>query len=321
MGYLEEQIKDLEQYMPALTRREDFAKFWEESRRQWESVPLDVVMRLTDYPTSYVRVYEISYQGFDETRIHGWYLVPAFGENKQLPCLIHYHGFTESRGYPYQFFPWVMLGMAVISIDCRDQGGITGNCAHYTQAGQVGNVLTKGLLDKNEYYFRAVYGDSIKALDFACSRPEIDSSNIMVRGTSQGGAIGMAVCALDERPSLGIVNVPGNSNIEYRVIHRNGSFSSVNDYLRKYPYELERVFETLSYFDTMNMADSITCPIYASVALGDMVCPAKCYYASYNRIRASKQITVYPFNEHDGAGLLRMEEELRYVEQVLSWEI
>lgn len=83
----------------------------------------------------------------------------------------------------------------------------------------------------------------------------------------------------------------------------------------RYPDQTDRVLETLSYFDTMNMADRIRCPIFASVALGDQVCPAKCYYASYNRITAPKEITVYPFNGHDGAGDAHMERELGYLRE------
>lgn len=268
-----------------------------------------------DYPSDYVKVYEISYCGFDETRVWGWYLLPAFQCRDRWPCLIQYHGFTDSRGFPWQLMHWVLSGMAVIAVDCRGQGGKTGNCAHYSGCGQVGNVTTLGILDPREYYYRAVYVDCIKALDFAAGRPEVDMSRIAVRGTSQGGALGMAVCALDERPALAIVNVPGNSDLRTRVAGRHGSFSAVADYLMRWPDQAEQVLETLSYFDTMNMADRIRCPVFASVALGDDVCPARCYYGSYNRITSEKQITVYPFNGHDGAGNLHMERELAYLRE------
>lgn len=65
-------------------------------------------------------------------------------------------------------------------------------------------------------------------------RPEVDPGRIAVRGTSQGGALGMAVCALDGRPALGIVNVPSNSDIETRIAGRHGSFSAAADFLMRY---------------------------------------------------------------------------------------
>ncbi len=314
MEYLEEKIRELESWRPELTREKDFGEFWEETLAKGAAVPLRPKRVKVDYPARHVKVYEISYNGFDETRIYGWMAVPAFGgAERKIPCLIQYHGFTDSRGFPWQLMHWAMMGMAVLAVDCRDQGGITGNCASYSRCGQVANVVTKGLLDPREYYYRGVYVDCLKALDFAAGCFEVDEGRMVVRGTSQGGAVGMAVCALDSRPALGIVNVPSNSNVEERIIGNHGSFSAVNEYLQHFPDNTDQVLKTLSYFDTMNMADQIRCPVFASVALGDEVCPARCYYASYNRIPGPKQITVYPFNGHDGAGDLHMEREMAWV--------
>lgn len=315
MGYLEQKIDELSNYLPALTKEPDFELFWETVLREAEKKPLNAVMKQVDYPASYVEVYDISYEGYDDTRIHGWFLKPRFGPKDHLPCLIQYHGFTGHRGYPSQLMHWVSMGLAVLAVDCRDQGGITGNCASYHGSGMVSNVVTKGITSKEEYYYKAVYVDSIKAIDFVSELPEIDMSRIIVRGTSQGGALGMAVSALDHRPAVAIVNVPSNSNLTARVEGNHGSFAAVNAYLRVFPEQTDEVLKTLSYFDTMNMADKIECPVFASVALGDQTCPAKCYFASYNRIKAPKQITVYPFNEHDGAGAFHLEKEMRYLKE------
>ena len=315
MRYIEERLRELEAYRPELTRRPDFGEFWENTLAESQARELRPKAEQVDYPCGHARVYDISYDGFDGTRIHGWFLVPAFGKAGRWPCLIQYHGFTDSRGLPWQLMHWVMAGMAVLAVDCRAQGGVTGNRAHYTDSGMVSNVTTLGILDPYEYYYRAVYMDCVRAVDFAEGRPEVDPGRIAVRGTSQGGALGMAVCALDGRPGFGIVNVPSNSDMETRIAGRHGSFSAAADFLMRYPDQTDRVLETLSYFDTMNMADRIRCPIFASVALGDEVCPAKCYYASYNRITAPKEITVYPFNGHDGAGDVHMERELRYLRE------
>lgn len=313
MGYLQDKIAQLEAYEPELTRRPDFDAFWEQTRRQALAVPLAAECSRVDYPMNAVEVYDISYCGFDETRIHGWLIVPRFLNKEKYPCMVQYHGFGGSRGVPSDHMAFALLGCAVLAIDCREQGGITGNCAHYSDSGMVTNVGSKGVLDKNEYYYRAVYMDCVKALDFLETLPFIDAQRLFVRGTSQGGALGMAVSGLDARVKLALVNVPSNSNIEYRIEHRHGSFTAVNDYLRAYPDNLERVYETLSYFDTMNLADHITARVFASVALCDPVCPALCYYATYNRIRSPKSICVYPFNEHDGARATHVEREIRFI--------
>ena len=244
-SFLQDKIAELERYLPPLTRREDFDDFWARTRAQAEAVPLAPVVEKVDYPMDAVEVYDVSYCGFDQTRIHGWLILPAFRRQERYACMVQYHGFGGSRGVPSDHMAFAMLGCAVLAIDCREQGGITGNCAHYSDSGLFTNVNSKGVLDKDEYYYRAVYMDCVKALDFLETIPQIDPERLFVRGTSQGGALGMAVSGLDARPKLALVNVPSNSNIEYRIEHRHGSFTSVNDYLRAYPDNLERVYDEL----------------------------------------------------------------------------
>lgn len=303
---------ELYSYLPPQTRKADFDDFWKDTLAVTKNVPLKAELQTFDYPSPYVKVYELSYNGFDDTRIYGWYMVPTFVQKDKYPCIINYHGFGGSRGMPSDFMTWIMMGMAVISVDCRDQSGKTGNSARYS-SGMVSNVVSKGILDKNEFYYRAVYMDCIKALDFANTRPELDSEKIVINGGSQGGALGMAVCSLDSRPWLAMVDVPSNSNLEARVEGAFGSYSSVTEYLKIYPQQIEKVYETLSYFDTMNMAQNIKCRVFASVALKDTICPAKCYFASYNRITAPKEIRIYPFNGHEGGHVIHMEEKLKFL--------
>jgi cephalosporin-C deacetylase len=88
--------------------------------------------------------------------------------------------------------------------------------------------------------------------------------------------------------------------------------------LKIYPEQVERVFETLSYFDTMNMADRIKCSVLASVAMRDQVCPAKMYFATYNRIQAEKEIRIYPFNGHEGGGRVHNDVKLKYLRKHLG---
>ncbi|HBG76908.1 acetylxylan esterase [Eubacteriales bacterium mix99] len=313
---IREKTKDLFAYRPPLTREADFDVFWRDTIAASESVPLNPKMEKYGYPSPYVSVYSVEYNGFDETGIHGWYLVPEFVPKENLPCLIHYHGFSGNRGMPADFMQWIMMGVAVLSVDCRDQSGVTGNCADYS-GGYTKNVVCKGILDKNEYYFRAVYMDCKKAIDFACSRPEINPKRIAMEGGSQGGALTMAVCALDSRPALALADVPSNSNLEKRVEGAHGSFSSVTDYLKLYPQHTEKAFETLSYFDTMNLASRIQCRVLASVGLQDSTCPAKLYFATYNRITSPKEIRIYPFNAHDGGRGVQNEVKLNYLAKYL----
>lgn len=319
MGYMEEVTRDLYNYRPPLTKRNDFDSFWQETLEEAGRIPMQPERIEVTYPVRGVKVYDISYNGMDDTRIKGWLLIPGREREERLPCLIHYHGFAHHRGEPSDFMHWLMMGMAVLSIDCRDQGGGTGNHAHYSH-GFVSNVASKGIQDKREYYYRYVYMDCLKAIDFACDQQEIDPERIVLEGGSQGGALGMAVAALDRRPKLAMVDVPSNSNLIARVMGNHGAFAAIADYLKKHPEQTNDVMDTLSYFDTMNMADRINCPVLASVALKDETCPALMYFATYNRITSDKEIVIYPFNGHEGGGSRQKEKKLSYLaEHFADW--
>ena len=315
MRYIEEVSQRFYDYKPTLTKEEDFEDFWKTTLEKTKAVPLNITKEKVDYPIDNVDVYAITYNGFDETTIHGWYMVPKFQKEK-YPCLIHYHGFGGNAGKPWEYMHWLMAGMAVLAVDCREQLGRTGNAMAIT-TGTTQSVICKGILDKNEYYFRAAYMDAVKAIDVAEAMEEVDSTRIVIEGASQGGALVMAVAALDDRPYIALADVPSNSNIQKRVENEQGSFSAVTAYLRYYPEHIEKAFKTLSYFDTMNMADKITCKVLAAVGGKDGVCPAELYFATYNRIESEKQIYYYPFNGHEGGGSQHTEVKFKYLKENL----
>ncbi|WP_310829580.1 acetylxylan esterase [Paenibacillus pedocola] len=314
MGYLEDVTKELFNYKPELTRREDFDQFWEETIAEARAVPLNSSRQKITYPIEQVSVYEISFDGMDTTPVYGWYIVPDFRQKERYPCLIHYHGFNGSRGEPSEFMHWVLMGFAVVSIDCREQGGRTGSRAP-SSGGYSMNLASKGAHSKYEYYYRYQYMDCMKAIDFACAQPEVDPNRIVVEGGSQGGALTMAMAALDHRPAAALADVPSNSNLVRRIEGEHGAFASVADYLRRHPEELDLVMDELSYFDTMNMAARITCKVLASVALKDETCPPEMYFATYNRIAGEKEINIYPFNAHEGGGAIQTEAKLKSLKQ------
>jgi cephalosporin-C deacetylase len=138
-----------------------------------------------------------------------------------------------------------------------------------------------------------------------------------VTGGSQGGALSLAVAALRNDIALCMADVPSNAWLDKRVFDRAGGANSISEYLRKHPDMLERVSETLSTFDLINLAERITCPTLVSAGFRDPICPVENVYAAYNKIPAEKEIVVYPFGEHDGGGPFHNERRLEFLRQHL----
>lgn len=303
------------QYMPELTKEPDFDEFWKKQLELNKVHPLNPVMKAYNYPAKNVKVYDVTIEGHDGTVIHGWFIKPE--SNSKIPCVVQYHGFGGSRGYPMGYMQYAIMGAAVVAFDCRDQGGQTGNNASWTN-GSRDALSAKGILDPNEYYAKHLYLDAIRVLDFVSQQDDIDQSKIAIIGGSQGGALVSAMAALDDRPTIAIGSVPSNSNMNARLMGEHGTVSAVANYLKKHPDHIEQCMKTLSYFDTMNMADKITCPYLAGVGGKDVVCPAKMFYATYNRIQSEKHIEIYPFNGHEGGGDIFWEKAINFIADKLD---
>ena len=314
MHGLAERVKALARIKTPLTRRKDFGAFWKRAVKQAAEVPLDVKSRTVSYPVPTMTVHDLSYAGLDGTRVAAWLLLPA-AARQPVPLMVVYHGAGGSRGFPSHHATWIDMGFAVMAIDVRLQGGDTGSVSGFA-SGNAEGYLSIGLLDPSGYYLCHVWTDSLRAVQVASEWPGIDAGRIVVNGGSQGGGISLAMAALRRDVKLCLTDVPSSAWLEKRVVDRAGGCAPIAQYLRKRPEHLERVEATLSYFDLINHAENIRCPVFMSVGLKDTVCPPENAFAAYNRIRSPKEAAVYPFGEHDGGGAYHHERKL---ERVARW--
>ena len=76
-----------------------------------------------------------------------------------------------------------------------------------------------GIGDPEAYYYRGAYVDCVRALDVACAQPEVDPRRIGLTGGSQGGALTLAVAALDpqRRARVAMPDVPYLSHFRRAV--------------------------------------------------------------------------------------------------------
>ena len=155
--------------------------------------------------------------------------------------------------------------------------------------------LCNGLDDKDNYYMKHVYVACIRALDYLCSLPEWDCQNVFVQGGSQGGALSLITAGLDPRVTACVANHPALSDMAGYLDNRAGGyphFNKMNKMLT--PAKVE----TMAYYDVVNFARRITCPVYLTWGYNDNVCPPTTSYIVWNLITAPKESLITPINEH-----------------------
>ena len=155
--------------------------------------------------------------------------------------------------------------------------------------------LENGLDDRDNYYMKHVYIACVRALDYLTSLPEWDGRNAFVQGGSQGGALSLITAGLDSRVTACVANHPALSDMAGYLDDRAGGyphFNRLNNMLTP-----EKV-ETMAYYDVVNFARRITCPVFLTWGYNDNVCPPTTSYIVWNLITAPKESLITPINEH-----------------------
>ena len=293
-------LEELKNYKPALTKQPDFEEFWKETLSQLASVPLKYELTPYDYPCRGVKVYRIDYLGFANANISGWLVIPDCPGPH--PGLVNFHGYNWAYdGHLHDTVNSALKGYATLMMLTRgQQGNSVDNIISST--GFCSGWMSKGILSPEEYYYRAVYMDAVRALEVLASIPQVDPSRIGVSGGSQGGALTLAAAALSDIPKIALADYPYLSNFERAIdLTPEGPYLELNEYFRRYsdPKVEEQAKKTLSYFDIMNLASKIKCYTWISVGLVDEITPPSTIFATYNHLECPKEIAIFRYFGHE----------------------
>ena len=309
----------LVEYKPELTLQEDFNGFWDDNIAESGKVPLNAEFIEVEDFLPLCRVYDVGFDGADGVRVRGWFLTPLKVE-KPLPAVVQFIGYSGGREYPHALAPHVLNGFCAFIMDSRGQGGNTG-WKMDTSFGAERGFITHGILDKDEYYFRNFYLDTVRAVEVVARCDEVDGERIAAIGGSQGGALTIACAGLSDKVAAMCPDVPWLSHFRRSVDIAVGPYEEITNFMKRFPEQIEKAFETLSYFDNMNLVTRIQVSrAYYSVGLCDDICPPSTVYASYNHLPESVEsdIEVYPYNKHEGGGNLHQQRKLQWLRKVLG---
>jgi len=304
MPRLDLTLPELHEYRPVVAEPGDFDEFWRETLAESRALGAPATVVPFESPLTGVDVFDVTFPGFGGHPIKAWLLLPA-DRSEPLPVVVQYVGYGGGRGLPHERLEWAVSGYAFLLMDTRGQGSRWGSggatpdpVGHGTAAP---GSMTRGIESQYDYYYRRVYTDAVRAVDFVRSLEGIDPKRVTVSGGSQGGGIAIAVAGLVPGLAAVLPDVPFLSNFERAVGFTDSDpYNELVVYLSVHRDAAPRVFETLSYFDGVNFASRATAPALYSVALMDPVCPPSTVFASFNAYAGPAGIEVYPFNEHEG---------------------
>lgn len=300
MYYEQQKAAELEKKVIPQTKKADFEEFWKTQVEALRKIPLQYTREKLDLPYEKTFLsYKIAYNTHDDTVVEAFFSCPRDCKDKKLPCVVLYHG---GNGFKDIYADIVATGVCCFAIDVRSQGGTTIDRGEYHSGDRTGGLMTRGVLDKNEYYMKNIYLDAVRALDVVAQLIEVDPERIVTYGASQGGALSIVASALSSRSKKCYTVVTSYCCLQKRVEGRSekqsGIFEPTHRFLRYNPCYTDKVMDTLSYFDINNLVSLLKVPTSFCLGLMDEICLPEYVYSAYAHANCEKEMHMYPFAPH-----------------------
>ena len=288
-----------EQVQPTVTRPADFDTYWngEIARLDSEVPDLDVQMELVaGKSTGDYNYYNVSFATFNGGRVYGFYTEPK-DTSRTYPAIVVCPG-----AGPYHTSSWHGSGSCVsLMLNVLPINPFTDNAtfeANYnTWAANLVSTydLQSGAAygaagisaSREAYVFHDIVLGMNRAVNWLAQRTSVDTTRIGYFGGSQGGAFGLMLMGLNTHFTRGAVYIP--TLCDNLCVTANPALApGWPQILWKQPssgYAMARA--NIPYFDGVNFASRITCPVRMAVGLIDTTCPPRGGWCAFNALASS----------------------------------
>ncbi|MFD9124295.1 acetylxylan esterase [Kitasatospora sp. NPDC059571] len=298
----------------------DFDAFWAAALDEARAAGGAVAAEPVDTGLATLDVLDVTFPGHRGEPIRAWLRLPR-GADGPLPAVVQYVGYGGGRGHALENLLWASAGYAHLQMDTRGQGSgwSRGDTPDSGPAGpQVPGVMTRGITDPHDYYYRRLFTDAVRAVDAVRSLPQVDPARVAVLGQSQGGGTALAAAALLPDLAAVVAHVPFLCDFPRAVVATDAyPFREIADYLAVHRRSEQAVHRTLAYVDGVNFARRARVPARFSVALMDAVVPPSTVYGAYHAYAGPKELDVWRHNGHEAGGPDDDEAALRFLDGLL----
>ena len=191
-------------------------------------------------------VSQVSFTGLEGRTMDGWLEEPA-GPGK----------YVASFGARVQNYQWPKPGPD----DTTDTVSLV--MKHYRDG-----LYNSGMETGETAEFRQVYADHARCVDVLLARDNVDPKRIVARGASRTGPSALAAAALDQRIALVDIHVPTSAGISWPT-RFYGGWGAHGSSAKPADVPLEKWLRLLAYFDMVNFAPDVKCPVIIGLGLRD----------------------------------------------------
>ena len=296
----------------AATTPADFWDYWKEGLDSLAATDMQLQMEeLTDKSSDKRKIYLVTMKSVSDSAttapvtIRGYYAEPV--KEGKYPTIIHYLGTDGGSSTPWCMNADDNEGYCEFILSTRGQmlnnrePNLADNVYGRTSSGST-DYYSYAWGDKRSHYYRGAYLDCVRAIDFVKTRTKVDTLNLYAAGGSQGGCFTYVAAGLSGAFRAIAPSITGHADFEegMRIVNwPRAKFLAAKEALG---WTDEQMNDFNAYYDVMNFAEHVTCPVISCFSLQDTTDPTRTNIAPYNLLvnvnEDDKQYIINPFLGH-----------------------
>lgn len=274
---------------PTTTMPKDFEQFWGDAVKKASAVPMKPTLKYNQQESNdRVDVYYLRVQSYREGNyVYGVLTVPKTAGRK--PAILRLPGaavrsFKGPHELAYEGFVVLEIGVHGIPVDQSEE------IYRQLEEGALAGYTTIGIDNRDTYYYKRSILGCVRAVDYLCTRDDVDTSRIATYGGSQGGMLSIMTAALSPHVSALFSYFPAFCDLTGYYNGRGAGWP----HLFRDPNEpnLQARIEVSKYYDTVNFARLLRVPGFYAWGFNDPACCPTSTFSAYNVITAPKQLQV-----------------------------
>lgn len=261
----------------------DFDGFWQKCRRELDHVPVVVQERKLFKTTKHCRIYDVKIAAPGPRPSVGYLAIPRTAAAKSLPLDIRFDGYAVHAIRPVERHDAIVFFVNAHGIENDREP------EYYKRLAEKELYAYGFREEENEKpetcYFKYMILRDLRAVAYAMSLPEWNGREITVSGGSQGAFRAAAVAALSPQVTRCELKIPWFCDLGGVRTGRTRGWRPVWK-------------RGLNYYDTVNFARRIQCPVTIEAGLSDWICPPSGVQILYNNLVVPKRMIMYQGWDH-----------------------